>query len=209
VTSAGTNAGPTTTGGGLTTGAGGQTSTVGANNTTDASAVTGSTTGGVVMLPPPSLITSGEGAYWTVGEVTPGGTAATFTVTSANAHQEWHGWGGTFNEAGWAALQRLSDADRDKAMKLLFDVNEGIGFDWGRIPIGPSDYAVERYHLSDAPGQFSIDHDQMYLIPYIHAAQAIKGDVKYWASPWTPPLWAKTGTTESGGYDKGNFNTEF
>jgi len=208
VTSAGPTTGGTTTGGGLTTGAGGQTSTAGANNTTDASGVTGSTTGGIVV-PPPSLITSGEGAYWTVGEVTPGGTAATFTVTSANAHQEWHGWGGTFNEAGWVALQRLSEADRTKAMKLLFDVNEGIGFDWGRIPIGPSDYAVERYHLSDAPGQFSIDHDQMYLIPYIHAAQAIKGDVKYWASPWTPPLWAKTGTTESGGYDKGNFNTEF
>jgi glucosylceramidase len=160
-------------------------------------------------VPEPSLVTSGAGAYWTVGEVTPGGTTATFTVNTTQTFQEWHGWGGTFNEQGWAALQALSDADRQRAMTLLFDVNEGIGFDWGRIPIGPSDYAVERYHLSDAPGQFAIDHDLMYLIPYIKAAQAVKGDVKYWGSPWTPPLWAKSGTTESGGYDKGYFNTMY
>jgi glucosylceramidase len=159
--------------------------------------------------PPPSLITSGAGAYWQIGAVTEGGSNANFTVNSANEHQEWYGWGGTFNEAGWDALQVLSEADRQKAINLLFDVNDGIGFDWGRIPIGPSDYAVARYTLSDAPGQFSIDHDQMYLIPYIHAAQAVKGDVKYWASPWTPPPWAKTGTTENMGYDKGIFNTQY
>jgi glucosylceramidase len=88
-------------------------------------------------------------------------------------------------------------------------VNDGLGLDWGRIPIGPSDYAIERYHLSDGPGQFSITHDQSYLIPYIKAAQAVKGDVRYWASPWTPPPWAKSGTTENGGYDKGYFNTMY
>src|SRR5690606_23175642 len=125
---------------------------------------------------------------------TAGGSSATFTVTTSQTFQDWHGWGGTFNEAGWVALQALSAEERERAMKLLFDANEGIGFDWGRIPIGPSDYAIERYHLSDAPGQFSITHDEQYLIPYVHAAQAIKGDVKYWASPWTPPPWAKTDT---------------
>jgi len=68
---------------------------------------------------------------------------------------------------------------------------------------------VARYTLSEAAGQFSIDHDQMYLLPYIHAAQAIKNDVKYWASPWTPPPWAKSGSTENMGYDKGIFNTDY
>lgn len=193
-----TNGVTVTTDGSVTTTDGGATTTDGGT----------STTGG---MPPmrPSLITSGTGAYWQIGEVTPGGTSANITVNSGQTFQEWHGWGGTFNEAGWVALQALSESDRQKALTLLFDVNDGIGFDWGRIPIGPSDYAIQRYTLSDSPGQFSITHDQMYLIPYIHAAQAIKGDVKYWASPWTPPPWAKSGTTENQGYDKGYFNTTY
>src|SRR5690606_20097606 len=69
------------------------------------------------------------------------------------------------------------------------------------------DYALERYTLSDGPASFTVARDQQYLIPYIKAAQAIKDDVIYWASPWTPPPWMKTGETESSGYDKGIFNT--
>jgi glucosylceramidase len=160
-------------------------------------------------VPPPSLVVSSENKYWEVGEVTPvdAGTP-NFTVTSATTHQTWHGWGGTFNEAGWDALQELSADDQAKAISLLFSTTDGLGLDWGRIPIGPSDYAIERYTLSDAPGQFAIDHDLEYLIPFVHAAQQVKNDVKYWASPWTPPPWAKTGG-ENGGYDKGVFNTEY
>jgi len=190
-----------------TTGAGGMTGTASTETATTAPNTT-STTGGEVV-PEPTLVTSGQGDYWNVGEVTEGGTSATFTVNTTQTFQEWHGWGGTFNEKGWDALLALSAEERDRAMKLLFDVNEGIGFEWGRIPIGPSDYALTRYHLSDAPGQFSVEHDRSYLIPYIKAAQAIKGDVKYFASPWTPPPWAKSGTTENMGYDKGYFNTEY
>src|SRR5690606_4532135 len=105
-------------------------------------------------------------------------------------------------------LQELSEADRQRAIDLLFDESDGLGLDWGRIPIGPSDYALERYTLSPNPGEVSIAHDQQTLIPYIKAAQAVKDDVKYWGSPWSPPPWAKTGG-QNGGYDKGIFNTEY
>lgn len=203
----GSATGSTVTGGtvtGSTSGTGGATGATTTNAaTTDATSTTGSE-----VVPEPSLITSGMGAYWQVGEVTVGGSSATITVNSSQTFQDWHGWGGTFNEKGWAALQALSEADRTLAINLLFSVTDGLGLDWGRIPIGPSDYAVERYHLSSGPGQFSVDHDLQYLIPYIKAAQAVKGDVKYWASPWTPPPWAKSGNTENSGYDKGYFNTE-
>src|SRR5690606_14306045 len=158
----------------------------------------------------PSLVVSSSGNYWNEGEamVVESGTA-NFTVNSGMEQQEWHGWGGTFNEAGWDALQELSEADRQMAMTLLFDEESGIGFDWGRIPIGPSDYAVDRYTLSDGPASFSVARDEQYLIPYIKAAQTIKDDVIYWASPWTPPPWMKTGETESDGYDKGIFNSAY
>ena len=32
----------------------------------------------------------------------------------------------------------------------------------------------------------------MYLIPYVNAAKAINGSIRFWASPWTPPTWMKT-----------------
>ena len=157
----------------------------------------------------PTLITSGRDNYWQVGEVTEGGSNPSVTIDTSQTHQEWHGFGGTFNEQGWEALLALSASDRERAIRLLFDVQDGIGFTWGRIPIGPSDYAVNRYTLSSAPGQFDISRDEQYLIPYIQAAQKIKGDIKFWASPWTPPPWAKSGSTENDGYDKGYFNTQF
>jgi glucosylceramidase len=39
---------------------------------------------------------------------------------------------------------------------------------------------------------FSIARDKQRLIPYIKAAQAVKPDIRFWASPWTPPTWMKT-----------------
>ena len=32
----------------------------------------------------------------------------------------------------------------------------------------------------------------MYLIPYVKAAQAVNRNIRFWASPWTPPTWMKT-----------------
>jgi len=155
---------------------------------------------GATIVERPALVTSGPGAYWQTGTLTPmsGGTA-TVTVDPTKSLQKWIGFGGTFNEAGWDALSVLSQADRERAIRLLFSASEGANFAWGRIPIGASDYAMDRYTLDDTPENapdltmehFSIERDKLKLIPFIKAAQAVKGDVKFWASPWTPPPWMK------------------
>ena len=74
--------------------------------------------------------------------------------------------------------------------------------------MGASDYALIRYTLTDTmrqpiprrtaakpivprrtrPATFSLARDGMRLIPYIKAAQAVKSDIRFWASPWTPPV---------------------
>ena len=82
-------------------------------------------------------------------------------------------------------------------MKLLFDPNEGAGFVIGRIPMGASDYAIERHTYDETAGDtaltnFSISRDMTTLIPYVKAAQAVNGSIRMWASPWTPPTWMKT-----------------
>lgn len=171
------------------------------------------TGGGGPLVPEAKLVTSGEGAFWQIGELTEGGTAATVTVT-ATENQTWKGFGGTFNEAGWDALMELSEADRALAIKLLFSKTEGAGFDWGRIPVGASDYAINRYTLCDAPCNadnlettFSIERDKdpaQGLIPYIKAAQAIRDNVKFWGSAWSPPAWMK----DNNMLDKGSMKNE-
>src|SRR5688572_5719842 len=176
--------------------------------------------GGTTPIPKPALITSTNGDFWnTSGALTMGGTSATITVTSATELQNWVGWGGTFNEVGWNELSQLDQAERDRIMGLLFSRVDGLGLTWGRIPIGASDYALERYTLCDAPcnadnleTSFSIDHDKNAtygLIPYIQAAQAIVTaeseqyagvePTKFWGSAWTPPPWMK----DNNQYDKG------
>jgi glucosylceramidase len=154
-----------------------------------------------------TLIVSNKGSYWQTGTIATGSGSATVTVTSTK-NQKWLGFAGCFNEKGWQALSKLSSSDRDKAIKLLFDKENGIGFTWGRIPIGASDYALTRYTLNETSGDtgmthFSIDHDTNYLIPYIKAALAVKSDLKFWASAWTPPTWMKTGAIDADGFDGG------
>jgi glucosylceramidase len=154
-----------------------------------------------------TLIVSSNNSYWQVGTIATG-TTATVTVNSSQTYQKWLGFGGCFNEKGWQALQNLSTSDRDRAMRLLFDKKNGIGFTWGRIPIGASDYAIARYTLDETVGDtlmnnFSIAHDTNYLVPYIKAAQAVKPDILFWASAWTTPTWMKTGAADAAGYDAG------
>lgn len=153
--------------------------------------------------PEPTLVTSGQGAYWQVGEVADGTGAATVTV-SDQAQQTFYGFGGSVNEKGWEVLMQLTEDERKLAMEMLFDDEKGANFRYIRIPIGASDYATSRYTLNDNDGdyamdKFSIDRDKMYLIPYIKAALAVNPDIHFSSSPWTPPKWMKNNNSYDGG----------
>jgi glucosylceramidase len=189
------------TGSGGTSGAGGSTPT--------GPAVYTSTNGSCV---------SGSAITWTPGTISTSTANATVTVNDT-ASQTWEGFGGCFNERGWQALQQLGQSDRDRAMQLLF-AKDAANFAIGRIPMGASDYAIARYTDDEggtdtAMANFNTTQDEKYLIPYIKAALAVKSDIKFWASPWTPPTWMKTGpftatthdnATTSSNFDSGNMN---
>ena len=127
-------------------------------------------------------MTSAPNAYWnTSGTMTASTGNADVTVNDTSTTQTWDGFGGAFNETGWSYLMMLSQADRDKAMQLLFGTN-GAHFALGRIPIGASDYALTRYTEDETAGDttlanFSISRDMMYLIPYIKAAKTVNPNI--------------------------------
>jgi glucosylceramidase len=144
----------------------------------------------------PDLIISGKGSYWQTGtftKVTSG--TPDLTIDENSKKQLWEGFGGTFNEMGWDALSVVS-SEIPRALKLLFDANEGANFAFGRVPIGASDYAMNWYTLDETAGdysmeKFSIARDREKLIPYIKAALQVKQDLHLWGSPWIPPGWMK------------------
>ena len=183
-------------------GQGGTTGASGAPGTAGAAGTTGTAGTAGMLGSTPALVTSTPGAYWKTDaqltDVTASGTADV-TVDDASAAQTWEGFGGAFNEMGWNFLSMLSQADRDLALNLLFGP-EGVHFALGRIPIGATDYAMDRYTDDEVASgtdttlaSFSITRDQQKLIPFVKAAMAIKGDMRFWASPWTPPTWMKQG----------------
>jgi glucosylceramidase len=166
----------------------------------------GATAGTAGTTPTMLLVTSAPNAYWnTTGAlsvVTSG--SAEVTVNDATTMQPWEGFGGSFNEMGWSYLSMLSPADRDRALQLLYGT-DGARFAFGRIPIGASDYAMSRYTLDEVASgtdptltSFAITRDMDKLIPYIKAAQAVKGNIRFWGSPWTPPTWMKSMPYKSG-----------
>lgn len=203
------------TGVGGSAASGGKSSGGGAGGTkADTSAAAGgnSATGGATTGTIPTevkVITSSNNAFWKDTTFTEGSGNATVTVNDGSALQSWSGFGGTFNEKGWAYLTQLSAEDQEKALKLLFDKADGANFVLGRIPIGASDYAMDRYTLNENSGdyemsKFSIARDKEKLIPYIKAAQKVRSDIFFWGSPWTPPTWLKSNNA----FDRGNMKSD-
>jgi len=78
------------------------------------------------------------------------------TVDPSQTRHAIEGFGGAFNEHGWAALSVLAPAERDSVLRALFDADSGLRFTHGRAPIGASDYALDRYTLDEAPGDYAM-----------------------------------------------------
>ena len=178
-----------------------------------AGGASGSATGGSVSTSDkPQVITSADNAFWKTGTYTTTASGTADVTVSDTGSQPWTGFGGCFNEAGWDALSVLTDADRQLAIKLLFDATDGANFANGRIPIGASDYAMSRYTLAETANDtsmasFSITRDRDKLIPFIKAALAVKSNITFAASPWTPPAWMKDNNNTDGGNMKSDDTT--
>lgn len=149
----------------------------------------------------PLCISTTEAAPWVrqAGLLPPPNPAAgtnLIDVKPETQYQTIKGFGGCFNELGWEALQSLTPDQRDAVMRALFDTRSGCGFNFGRMPIGASDFAKTWYSLDDVPGDYALNHfsiqrDQGCLIPYLKAALAVNPRLQIWGSAWSPPVWLK------------------
>lgn len=151
------------------------------------------------MAQKPQIYTTTDNNPWSKGKVSLSATNSTniktIKVYSDSLLQDVDGFGGTFTERGWDAMQVLDNEQRMSIMKELFGA-DGIHFAWGRTPIGGNDLSLSTYTYNDVPDDwtqrnFSIARDRYILLPMIKMAKSVRNDLKMWASPWTPPYWMK------------------
>jgi glucosylceramidase len=138
----------------------------------------------------------------------PGSTV--IRVDSSVRYQRITGFGGAMTDtSAWLLYDELAPIWRGPTMNALFGAG-GLRLNFVRIPMAASDFTVSAtpYSYDDQPaGQadptlsdFSIAHDEAYIIPALKAVLAINPDAFMLANPWTPPPWMKAnGTYDNNG----------
>lgn len=133
----------------------------------------------------------------------------TILVDEQQSYQQMVGFGASFTDSSaWLVQQKLTTKKRTELMKKLFHPRVGIGLSFLRQPLGASDFTTcGNYSYNEMPeGQtdpmlanFSIQHDQAYIIPALKQALHINPRLRVMATPWSPPGWMKSSGSMIGG----------
>jgi glucosylceramidase len=135
-------------------------------------------------------------------------TSLTITIDPKLRYQPVQGFGASITDSSASVLYRLTAANRDAAMRSLFDPVSGNGLSLLRQPIGASDFVVDKaYTYNDLPAgetdyameKFSIQHDEAQIIPLLKQAKLLNPNLRIIATPWSPPAWMKTNNSLVGG----------
>lgn len=131
------------------------------------------------------------------------------TVDETQTYQTIEGFGAAFTDSAAWLLETVapSSALNPTLTDLFTRTGSGIGLSFMRNPMGASDIALTEYSFDDQPtGQtdtaladFSIAHDQAYILPLIKSARSLNPQMKIMANPWSPPGWMKSNDSLIGG----------
>ena len=141
--------------------------------------------------------------------------AAVITIDEAQTYQSMDGFGASLTDSSaWLLANAMTLAQRQAALKELFDPEVGVGLSYLRQPMGTSDFRVSLsmgghgdYTYDDMPRgesdddllQFTIAKDEKYIIPMLQEILAISPEMKLMGSPWSAPHWMKEGENLGGG----------
>jgi glucosylceramidase len=135
-------------------------------------------------------------------------TKPSVQVDDSIRYQSLVGLGSSLEHSTCYNLSLLPQEQREKALESLVHPTKGIGMSLMRICIGTPDFTASPWYTYDdmPPGhedpelkQFSIAKDKEYVLPILQAARRINPQLKFFASPWSPPGWMKTNDRIGGG----------
>jgi len=131
------------------------------------------------------------------------------TVDATMVYQQMDGFGASLTDSSvWLIWNKLDSSQQTTLMQKLFSPSAGIGISFLRQPMGASDFSASgNYSYDDMPaGQtdpnllnFSVAHDDAYIVPLLQQALTVNPSAKVVALPWSPPAWMKTTDTMNGG----------
>ncbi|NDI36482.1 carbohydrate-binding protein [Chengkuizengella sediminis] len=136
-----------------------------------------------------------------------GSAGITINVDETIEYQEIDGFGASVTgSSAYLINQKLNPSQRDQILNDLFG-DSGIGLSFLRQPIGASDFNLFSYSYNDMPsGQtdpslsnFSIQQDEVNIIPILQQITDINTNLKILGTPWSPPGWMKNGDSLHGG----------
>lgn len=122
----------------------------------------------------------------------------TIMIDETKTFQTIEGFGGAFTDAAAVTFARLPKEAQEKFIAACFDPDSGNAYNLCRTTINSCDYSDEMYSYDDVNGDtdlahFTIAHESKYRIPFIKkATERTKGNLRLFASPWSPPAWMKT-----------------
>ena len=139
------------------------------------------------------------------GNVLPG--AATLTLGD-EVNGGFRGFGVALTGSSCYMLSKMDGEEREKLLRSIYG-KEGLNLSVARLSIGSSDYSPDVYSYCDEEDEslsaFSIERDFEYIIPMIKEVIKINPGIRFFASPWSPPGWMKTGKNMCGGYMRREF----
>lgn len=129
------------------------------------------------------------------------------SLDPARTFQSHVGVGVAVTESAAVVLGRLSAADREAALRSVFDPVAGAGVSLVRVPLGASDFALGDYTYDDLPpgetdedlSRFSIAREQQHVLPLLREAARINPALEAVLAAWSAPAWMKSSGTTHGG----------
>ena len=141
-----------------------------------------------------------------------GGTVSSGNVINVDPSKRYQvidGFGASLSDSSaWLIWNKLNATQQISLMNQFFSRQDGIGLSFLRQPMGATDFTVSgNYSYDDlAAGQidsslnnFSIAHDNTYILPLLKRALSVNPGIKLMALPWSAPAWMKNTATMNGG----------
>lgn len=115
-------------------------------------------------------------------------------------YQKILGFGGALTESSGYVFSKFPEDIKNRFINDYFS-EEGNNYNFCRTHINSCDFSLSTYSYSEKESleDFSISHDEEYIIPLIKKALKVNKNIKLLSSPWSPPRFMKTNNNMNNG----------
>lgn len=132
----------------------------------------------------------------------------TLCVNDKETKDGFEGFGVALTGSSCYVLDGMNGADRAELLDKIYGA-DGLGLSVARLTIGSSDYSPEVYCYEDENDNFTIEKDRTYVLPIVKEVAKKYRDIRFFASPWSPPARMKTSKSMFGGFMREKFVPEY